>query len=396
MSEYLLTPKAPLVFRDGKPFGTNDNQADTLPFPLPSTVAGAIRTAWAESQPAFDYNNPANIKSLLNKRVAGPLLLQTDATSGTQEICFPAPADSTCIKSVADDKDWVHRLYPKSNNSTLDEGSDLPDGLLPVMLMQPVKGKVSSTAPRYWKHHALTEWLSSKTSEPTAAAPMGPLGLPQEVRTHVAIAPDHATSLQGHLFQTAGLDFGRSQRVSKHPDGSHKHSGWNNTEYQLVSYFSEDLPATARTLGGEARLIQIERKAGLWPSCHPSLKAALLQRKSFRMVLATPAIFTNGYLPSWLNPQTLEGKLGKCPLTVKLRAAAIPRWQAGISWDMTASDSKKGKGMRGVQRLVPAGAVYWFDIIEGDSASLIDCWLISISDERANDGYGLILPGIWQ
>lgn len=42
MTNYLIEPLAPLVFRSGKPFGSQASAADVI-FPLPSAAAGLIR-----------------------------------------------------------------------------------------------------------------------------------------------------------------------------------------------------------------------------------------------------------------------------------------------------------------------------------------------------------------
>ena len=366
MPDYLISPKAPLIFRNGKPFGTEDNFADTLAFPLPSTIAGAMRTAWAESQPnGFDYANDA--KKLLKKTVLGPLLARFNDAENKPEIFFPAPADSLCLNDNKGQRK-IHRLYPDAIN-TGDEGTDLPSDLLPVFLDSDDQSKPAKNAPKFWSMDCTTQWLIDETT--TIDADKQLENLPREVRTHVSIDPQTQTAVDGHLFHTEGLDF--------------------SDEFGLLSWFQDEIPDTYRTIGGESRLGHIQQQS-LWPDCPLDLSKALSSCTAFRLVLATPAIFSKGFLPGWLN-ENYEGQFGN--LTVKLRAASLPRWQAGTSWNMADSKSKQGKGMRTADRLVPAGAVYWFDLISGHPSELSDRWLTSLSDERDQDGYGLVLPGVW-
>ena len=49
MHGYYLWPRAPLVFRHGRPFGGSE-MASTLPFPRPDTVAGALRARWVQGR----------------------------------------------------------------------------------------------------------------------------------------------------------------------------------------------------------------------------------------------------------------------------------------------------------------------------------------------------------
>ena len=373
MPDYLITPKAPLIFRNGKPFGTDDNFADTLTFPLPSTIAGAIRTAWAESQPeGFDYAK--NGQKLLKKTVSGPLLTRQCKTTSTHEVLFPAPADSICL-DLGDHQKKIYRLFPDTIDAE-EEGTDLPDGLLPVFLESDEQSKPAKDAPGFWTIEAMTEWLSSDSADINTLKQAK--ALPLEVRSHVTIASKTQTAVDGHLFHTQGLDF--------------------SDEFGLLSWFQGDMPDSYRTIGGEGRLGHIQQQ-NLWPDCPDQLTKALCKSKAFRLVLATPAIFSNGYLPHWIDENN-EGWLGN--LNVKLRAVCLPRWQAGTSWNMADPKSKAGKGMRKADRLVPAGSVYWFDIKNDEggesdktAAELSEHWLTSISDERAQDGYGLVLPGVW-
>lgn len=366
MPDYLISPKAPLIFRNGKPFGTEDNFADTLAFPLPSTIAGAMRTAWAESQTnGFDYTTGAD--KLLRKKVLGPLLVRLNDAETKPDIFFPAPADSLCLND-SNGKRKINRLYPDGINAD-EEGTDLPGSLLPVFLDSDDQSKPAKNAPKFWNMDYMTRWLISEKT--TIDADKQLENLPREIRTHVSIDPNTFTGVDGHLFQTEGLDF--------------------SDEFGLLSWFQDEMPEIYRTIGGESRLGHIQQQ-DLWPDCPLALTKALSNCNAFRLVLATPAIFRNGYLPAWLNDD-YEGQFGN--LKVKLKAVSLPRWQAGTSWNMADKKSKQGKGMRTADRLVPAGAVYWFDLISGHPSELSERWLTSISDARDQDGYGLVLPGVW-
>jgi len=391
MPEYLITPKAPLIFRDGKPFGANEEIAiaETIAFPLPSTIAGALRTAWAESQNS-QYNYQKHSEKLIKKRVLGPLLTRTNTATQKTEILFPTPSDSLCLNDEKETKGGkkIYRLYPDSIQEE-NAGTDLPKNLLPVFLDCDSNAKPTKDAPKYWTQKAITSWLIDETQTIDANQQIN--ALPIETRTHVGIDYQTKSNLKSHLFQTSGLDFSQQQKSTQKND--EKQLGWNQYQYGLLNWFQEDMPDIHRTIGGEARLSEIQKKSNLWPECPTELSKEYIQCKSFRLILATPAIFNNGYLPAWLD-KDLKGKLGN--IQVQLRAVSISRWQAGTSWDMANPKSKQGKGMRTVKRLAPAGSVYWFDILEdGNGAELTDHWLTSISDEREKDGYGLILPGIW-
>ena len=395
MYEYKITPKAPLMFRDGKPFGVEENIADTLSFPLPSTISGAIRTAWAEAQ-SDNFNYQAKKKALLNKLVLGPLLTQSNYNDKGEihtAVLFPAPADALCLNTDAGKK--VYRLSPKELGKG--EGTDIDNSLLPVFLDKSAsKAKPAQDADKFWTLEQISQWQSTENSGVTQAINISLL--PKKVRTHVAIKQSTGAAESGLLFQTAGLDFGEI-KTSLNPERM-ADTGWGDSHYGLLSCFQEEIPSTYRTIGGEARLAHIEKTDGLWPDCPKALATGLINSTNgFRLTLVTPAIFRNGSIPSFIDSKTFEGELG--PLKVRLKAMVVPRWQAGTSWDMAESGSQSGKGMRSIKRLVPAGSVYWFEIIAGHSSELIHQWLISMADtnedhfERQNDGFGLAIPGVW-
>ena len=388
MYDYHITPKQPLIFRDGKPFGTSDNAlAETWPFPQPSTISGAMRTAWAESQNK-DYSKKEDIKAIKRKAVCGPLLT-CHKEGETPQLLFSTPADSICLSNKTDQTNYIYRLSPEKLAEG--QGTDLHEKLSPVFLNNAPKDKPAKNAPLFWHYDKMLKWLKhDNLLENIPAKPQGIEALPVELRTHVSINPETQTAKAGHLFQTAGLDFGKQQ---KNPEKKYqKQGGWVEHEYGLACSFQEEIPDTLRTIGGESRLGKIEKLDGLIPKCPQTLITAISKAKAFRLILATPAIFKKGYLPEWISPETMEGSCRG--MTLRLHAVSVKRWQPGTSWDMASSESKNGKGMRSLQRLTPAGTVYWFEVLSG----VMDAdgfWLTSISDQRECDGYGLTLPGVW-
>lgn len=380
MPTYLIRPQAPLVFRTGRPFGATGG-GETLPFPLPGTVAGALRTAWAEQQPQRpDY--AALRERLCAAEVAGPLAAVI-AADGHVEPLLPRPADALYLGSGKDMQLW--RLQP--HELPQDSGCDLPDGLLPVLLDPAApKGKPSKEAPAFWRAPVLAEWLAgNKPAGP--AAQHGIRALPVESRTHVALRADTWASDAGRLFQSAGLDFGARRDEA---------GGWQAESYALLARSSLDLDPALRRLGGEGRLAHIA-PSSIWPQPPAGLFDAIAETRRLRLVLATPALFAGGWRPAWLDDR-LEGSPPDRPgLRLKLRAAAVERWQAVSGWDMAAGKGGKGGQPRAVRRLVPAGAVYWFDLLEGDAGALAALWLTPLADDPQDcrDGYGLALPGCW-
>ena len=59
------------------------------------------------------------------------------------------------------------------------------------------------------------------------------------------------------------------------------------------------------------------------------------------------------------------------------------------------ADGQPGFSRRPLRRLVPAGSVYWFEIVHKGDRPLSSIWMQSTCrTEFARDGFGLALPGV--
>lgn len=387
MQDYHIVPHTPLLFRDGRPFDAG-GIAETMPFPLPSTLAGAFRTAYGD-QHEVDFSS--NASELLNIPIAGPLLTATTTEACGKEqhrVLLPAPANGVCLGNQ--NHAVIHRLMPQTLN--VDEGTDLHSAegdLLPLFLNTASQEKPYAGAPAFWALAQMEKWLLGECEELDAIS-AGLSAIPTELRTHVKMQNSTLTAEPGRLFQTMGLDMGE-QRLNG--DNGVARYGWTNQRLGFAIRSPESIEPTFRTVGGEGRLANIQPTDGLWPTCSPALEDALSNADAITLTLATPAIFNNGWLPEWLAHETLPGT----SLKLKLKAVANPRWQAVSGWAMQPlNNDEKRMGARPVRRAVPAGSVYWFDVVGGDKKEVPNLWLKSISDQQSNDGFGLVLPGIWK
>lgn len=376
MNTYLIEPLAPLVFRSGKPFGSQ-SAADGANFPLPSSMAGMLRTVTADqNQQAFD-------ESLKQQAVYGPLLVRYQDEK-TLEILVPKPADAMYLKNTNDKTELV-KLSPKP----FADGcfSDLPNNLLPVQMEKSLKGK-PTTGAQFWTLKDLIEW-QHKTLPFETIEKNGLKSLAHEQRTHVALDDTTLASDDGRLFQTSGLDLkpALSETANTRQFLAHRLGFLAQTDANI----KQDLV----TLGGEkrlSRLIKLDKPTSVQPD--KELAKKVKAQKGIKLTLLTPAIFKQGYLPEWIDANTLTGTCPLLPtLKLTLRAVTIERWQPISGWDLA---QWKPKAMR---KAVTAGAVYWFAIegnVPDNLAELL--WLKPISDDaqEQRDGFGLMLPAAWQ
>lgn len=131
-------------------------------------------------------------------------------------------------------------------------------------------------------------------------------------------------------------------------------------------------------LGGEGRACTLSSD----PFERPPLLT--LKTKYFKILLTTPAFFKSGYEPD------LKSKLGK-GLEVEIMSAVVGKKVAIGGFDMVKKQPKP------MLYAVPAGSVYYCKLKEGNIADLMVKLnaLISISDDRENEGFGLFRIGKW-
>lgn len=393
MNTYLIEPKAPLVFRTGRPFGSTEGGASLDACP-PSTLAGALRRTWAcQNRPDAD---PESIADELPKLgCAGPLVVGWNRLERIPHALYPKPSDALQLPQWSGLKLHqveVVRCLPHEVDPEA-EGIDRPNGLMPVLPAgQPMEKPLEGL--RLWAFGTMERWLWDEGYVPDAkdmARQFYHNDLPKATRPHVALDDKIKAAKEGALFQSSGLDF--AVRRWRNPSLRHAKEGWKDQEFGLLARFQGDLYEDWMKLGGEGRLAAVRRFDDGWPRCPEKLMEMMTQTVGLRLILATPAYFTSGYLPDWVDANNLEGSPPGLPeLRLRLKAVACGRWEPLSGWDLAA------KRPKALWRLVPAGAVYWFEVRGGWQPDTIEkLWLSSLcSDPQARrDGFGLVLPGVW-
>lgn len=366
---------SPLLWRDGRPFAGaegSETTARSLPLPLPGTVAGFVRTQIGRKQKA-DWSDHGFLQNLHGIQVCSPLL----ARGG--EIVLPAPRDAVVYKEYEETK--VMRLKPV--NLASGSGCNLPDGLRPLEVTADLKPE-----PGYalWTHADMTRWLLGE-----AVVPEKIESLPLDTRTHVAMDSEQGKGKEGHLYSVAY----RALETLEGDKESKEFFSWSLRARVSLPDWAALEPAGL--LGGEGRPAAVsvrDRLSEHWLDCPAEIKTAFadLKEKSLvRMILATPALFEHGWKPGWLDKfgeQHLPRGVGKVKL--KLVSAAVGRREAVSGWNLRDNRPKA------VRWMVPAGSVYFFEVLGGEPAALLEGWLRPVSDNEQDrkDGFGLALWGV--
>ena len=134
-------------------------------------------------------------------------------------------------------------------------------------------------------------------------------------------------------------------------------------------------------LGGEGKFVSVQNLAKSIEIPFPKID------NNFLLYISTPTIFKKGWLPDWIDKDSLKGKIPNTDLTVKLLTASIGKPDLIGGFDMA---KRKPKPM---YKAVPSGSVYFFEILEGNSSELEKIHQKSISDIYPEQGFGICYVG---
>lgn len=367
-----------LMFRDGRPFSNEGSSliARSLPAPLPGTVAGFLRTQLGERL-GWDWNRDASVKAM-EVPVLSPIFRRNGVT------VIPKPADAMMLPVTREKAQGkAARAVPLRPIANPRGWCDTPMGIAPCGLSEDFEGKPEKGF-RLWEWDKVTEWLMNPDSH-VFRSMTDIEGLPREERTHTAIQPDSGIAMEGMLYTTEFVHFEEHQWKE-----NAKHVEWSFLA--KVGNGDADLDG-AGFIGGERRIATVKRVSDeSFPACPEDLKSKLYSSACIRMVLATPAIFRDGWKPGWLN-ENLEGTPPFAQsLKLRLITAIVERRTAVSGWDFVAH------GPKPVRWLAPEGSVYFFEIVSGEGSELTNQgWLSPVSDmeQDRRDGYGLALWGVY-
>lgn len=399
---WLIEGRDPLIFRDGRPIG-GDAPIATLPFPLPSTIAGAVRGRLATDPKTGNFTlrgDDSALAELLTIPVHGPLLAELQRDGQHASWLFPAPRDALVRVHEHGGDLSIARLLPR----TLGPGEQidaLAEHSLRPLFPDPdlERSKPPSDPVAFWNDRAFETWLMGHRPTVRSADDLGIRAFPKEPRMHVSMRPGERVAEDGALFETVGLRLAHAP-PSKQRLSEARHFALSfRTPGGVVRGRPLQLHRGLAPIGGERRLARWSDTSAPWPAPPAGLREAVLATCRARLLLITPAIFGGGALPAWSG----------CPwptlpeLRVTVEAAAVPPAEVVSGWDLNAKKDPKGRprgAPKPTRRMAPAGSVY-FVRLDGPEplrrAWFESTWLHSISDKDQDrlDGFGLTAIGTW-
>ncbi|GIJ19179.1 type III-B CRISPR module-associated Cmr3 family protein [Micromonospora gifhornensis] len=352
-----LTPRDALLVRDGRQFDAGADTAAEPMYPRPSTVGGAVFSAYGEE--------PVEIR--------GPVLAKQHR-GGWWTSYFPVPAD---LVRHANDHSLVTRLRPTESPAVTDLGDECP--MLMVGEGDPLGGWLTAEVLTGYLHGELVD-----AKDPNL--PVEELGL-----EFVRDDPDRDP---GPLVREPRVGLGRTpQRVAQ--EGLLYQATFlrpvDGVALLAECVLPPDWQHTATgpvALGGRGRLADVAEVEGVgWPDPPPEFPDGRVL-----VYLATPAIWAGGW--------RIE-----VPPGARLMSAVV-----GPAEPIATASPRSAGGVRATRALywaVPAGSIYLLQFDDADAAAR---WALGDGerpgvhgtaygrpdrDRLRTAGFGVILTGVW-
>ncbi|MCC6696207.1 MAG: CRISPR-associated protein Crm3 [Candidatus Hydrogenedentes bacterium] len=371
-----LLPRDGFFCKDGRGWFTSaSGRGHGLEWPWPSTILGAVRTAWGRAE-EDRTNSTLDLSGWVTRTAPvqlGPVLAlrRSHATPWSPEhIAWPAPLDAIWFEG----EPMLQRLDPQPPELTT-VGRD--DDTAREALWRPSVTRTDkpSQLPLWWPHADMVAWLAG-------AEVRGPgrdaLALTRRLQVRVGLRDEELTAEESALFCHDVVE-------TLEP----------RAEWAIgikACLPGKALLPTVSTLGSDARPIWLEPLPESLFKPPAELLAAFRQGSpGLRIVVVTPARFESGWLPDGLVRQGSEYRGQVAGLEVVLRAAIVPRPMHTSGWDMAAGAPKT------TARMVAPGAVYFLERADRGrfyETDALELWLRAIGT-RTEEGFGHVIPGVW-
>ncbi|WP_027003411.1 type III-B CRISPR module-associated protein Cmr3 [Hugenholtzia roseola] len=350
-----------LFFRDGKPFSMGDDAwANSMFPPLPSVLYGAIRTAYmAQKNIAID-DIIKETENLRIKQIAYKVTtLARNSRKHVTYLSYPIPLDLVMEKDF-DTLAKINEKEYKSYDVRLTTQVARPYCHLNHLSLQTEKilsynkeVEVENIEDGILTDTAINNYLKGKINGSIEATKISD-AYKTEAKIGIARQNTTRTADEGKLYRMNML---RPNDVKI------------CIEFTGLDDFA---PKGLLRLGAENKLAVYEKT-----EIHV-LNTPKELGENFKIYLATPAIFTNGYYPT----KVFEN----ANLQVELTTCAVGKYLNVGGFDMQKREPKP------MQKAVPAGSVYYFRLKKGNFQDLVKQLQetgISETEQSQKEGFGI-------
>lgn len=332
---HYLEPVDVLVLRGNRLFGDPGSHGDAVVPPWPSVASGAIRSqilvrsgidlqAFARGEAEHPTLGSLDRPGAFALTTLQPARLEGERV----EPFFRLPADL-----MVTEEEQIHTLSPSIPDSALGSSATVP--LLPAL----ASDRRAKPAAGYWLDRS--GWEKYLVGQLPAAGDLVHSRSLWELdpRIGIGLSAERRSAEDGRLFSWQAVAFRPGAGLLAGVEGD-----------------STDLGGTIR-LGGDGRGAVIRHTE--YEAPEPDY-AAIADAGRCRLVLMTPGIFRDGWLPGHSTGPRVE--LGE--IRGRLVSAAFGRPEVVSGWDLARWAPKAA------ERAVPVGAVYWLDDLDTTPAAL--------------------------
>ena len=357
---YKIEPLDTLFFRDGRPFSMGaETWANPVFPPYPSTLYGAIRT-WLifEKGNLEDFKNGKFKEEIGTTTEKGKLKIKGPFVALENNLFFPVPNDM--LSNNARNARLVSVGLLKKPNCLIS------DYCLEKMLINKTD-LLLDNVDGFIDIFSLKDYLAAKEVD-LSFVEKNEIFF-SEKKTGIKRNRKTLSSEEECLYRVPMIRLKKEANFFVEIDG-------------LNSYPKEGIIQ----FGGEGKIVKIEQFNNDPLATLRNLNFEF-KDKIFKLYLATPCIFKNGWYPSWIKPENFEGEYNGVKL--RLVGCAIGKFNLIGGWDLA------GKKPKVMYKAVPAGSVYYFKILADTSIEKVKetFHLQNISDINSEEGFGLSLVG---
>ena len=360
-----IEPVDTLFFRDGKPFSMGDQSAAFGIFPpYPSTVYGAIRTGVISQSKGYS--------SFCAGDMAAEIGTPEDTTSASfglkgiflwKDECLYLPAPLDLVTEDEKDEKKAFRTLKKESPPFL-SNIDLPS-----YLFFRESEKAQSVAGSFISDTDLKDYLNGSRNE---------FNLYQQ---NYFSQVEHKTGIKRGI-KTRTVEEGDLYRVGMMR---------LRKDCALVCDI-EGVPSLSNRgvlkLGGEGKVVRYETVSLSLPDECEAIIEQINQTKQFKLFLATPALFEDGWLPD-------DKILNNSDYQLELLTAATGNPFHVGGWEMAKKkNGRRAGGHKPMMRAIPSGSVYCFKIKSGKVETIYNQLHYQNIGKRAKEGFGLAFVGV--
>lgn len=354
-----LKPNDTFFFRDGRPFARGEqSEGYSIESPFPSTVMGALRTAYIAFRGDMAQFTSGQMKSVIGTKqsLTGASIQIKGVFLGRDDggLYYPTPRDLVSKKKSESTK--LYPLVERQNNSFSSSSK-----LSKLLTWNNSEIQVEH-AGGYVSCDNLRKYLLGETSDLTLEKSGFIIDEPK-----VGITRSHKTltAAEGMLYRINMKRFSNS-----------------GLGFVVDVDGIDKLPKSGLIkLGGEGKgftyRMTSQKTDPISANDHSTIRDIVRGSGKFKLYLATHAIFKEGWCPTELHKD------------IELITAAVGNYVTVGGWDVAHGRPKA------TYRAVPAGSVYYFRVInDAKTDTILDCLHYkNIGDQRTQEGFGLAYVG---